>query len=129
MRDLEAALAEFVGRVAGLTVSGPHRYPIEQLRIKASSAYTDWASSSGIYFFEQAGEVQYIGRALPGSGLRARVHNQCTAYDDPKWDAVIKDSATTVGVVALSSDDWYWAAALEAFLIARCSPAHNRRSS
>lgn len=129
MPALEVALAEFVGRVAGLTVSGPHRFPIEQLRAKTSPAYAEWASASGIYFFEQAGKVQYIGRALRGSGLRRRVHNQCTAFHDPKWDAVIKDPATTVGVVALSADDWYWSAALEAFLIARCLPAHNRRSS
>jgi excinuclease UvrABC nuclease subunit len=129
--DFDAALTEFTDRVSGLTVTGPMRLPIESLRDKRSPAYGDWSHSSGVYFFEQEGTIQYVGRALPGTGLRSRVHDQCTSFDDPKWDTIIRNESllTTVGVVAVLEKDWYWAAALEAFLIAKCRPAHNKRSS
>ena len=129
--ELDALLGEFAQRVKDLAVVGPLRMPIEALRDRSSATYSDWSSASGVYFFEQEGRVQYIGRALPGTGLKARVHNQCNAFGDEKWDTVIKNDGvpTTVGVISLSSVDWYWAAALEAYLISRCQPPHNRRSS
>jgi excinuclease UvrABC nuclease subunit len=125
--QIERALAEFCSRVSGLDVGPPRWYSIQDLRSKQSAAYTDWASHPGVYFFEQKGAVQYIGRALPRTGLRARVHNQCTAFGDPRWDRVIKDPATVVGVIVLPRAEWYWTAALEPFLIERCSPPHNRK--
>ncbi len=129
--DIEEALKEFAGRVAGLAYTGPVCIPIKELRDRRSPTYRDWAHSSGVYFFEQQGSVQYIGRALPGSGLRSRVYNQCTSYGDQKWDSIIKndEKPTTVGVIWLPQQEWYWAAALEAFLIGRCHPPFNKRSS
>ena len=126
--DLEAAIAEFLRRVAGLELQPPRRFSVMQLRDRRSSAFQDWAWKSGVYFFEQAGDVKYIGRALPGTGLRARVHNQCTSFGDPRWDPVIEDPAAVVGIVVVPAAEWYWTAALEPFLIARCAPPHNRRS-
>lgn len=129
--DLDAALKEFTKRVSELSIAGPTRIPIETLRDKKSTTYGEWAHASGVYFFEQGDTVQYIGRALPGTGLRARVHNQCTSYGDEEWDRIIKNDTlpTTVGVVYLPEEEWYWAAALEAFLIAKCHPPYNKRSS
>ena len=129
--DLDVALKEFVARVSELTIQGPTRFPIGSLRDKKSTTYVEWANASGVYFFEQGDTVQYIGRALRGTGLRARVHNQCTSFGDEKWDRIIKNESvsTTVGVVYLPENEWYWAAALEAFLIAKCRPPYNKRSS
>ena len=72
--------------------------------------------------------MKYVGRALPGTGLWARVHNQCTSWGDSRWDQVIKDDETVVGVVVVPSGEWYWTAALEPFLIQQCTPEFNRRS-
>lgn len=126
--SIEQALQEFLSRVPSLIVEGPIRIPIAELRDKLSPRYAKWGSSPGVYFFEQSDCVSYIGRALPGSGLRARVHNQCNAYGDPLWDAVIQSDATTVGIIVVPREEWYWAAALEPFLIDRLTPPRNRRS-
>lgn len=127
--DLESAVSEFASRVRNLVVPAPMYFPVVELRDRKSAHYFDWQHSAGVYWFVTGDEVVYVGRALPGTGLRARVSNQCTSFGDPKWDLVIKDDTSTVGVVPLPAQDWYWAAALEAFLIARCAPRINRRSS
>ena len=126
--SIDQALEEFLLRIPSLTVGGPYRVPIEELRNKKSMRYAEWGNSSGVYFFEQDARIFYIGRALPGSGLRSRVHSQCTAYGDPSWDAVILKDETQVGVITVERKDWYWAAALEPFLIERVTPSHNRRA-
>ena len=126
---LATALEQFGARVAGLRLAAPRRYPVDVLRDRKSEAYAGWATSPGIYFFERAPEILYIGRALRGTGLRARVHNQCTSFGDPAWDRVVKDGSTIVGVIPLESAEWFWAASLEAFLIGVLSPPFNKRDS
>ena len=126
--DLQTAIDHFRLRVSNLEISPIRRFRIGELQSRKSSAYTGWGSAPGIYFFEQAGRVQYIGRALPGTGLRSRVHNQCTAFDDPHWDEVIKDPETSVGVITVPPEEWYWTAALEPYLIEVFAPPHNRKA-
>lgn len=125
-RSIDEIISEFLARISTLQPTPPIRAPIETFQ--GDLTWPDWAQSTGIYFFEQGGRVQYVGRALRTT-LRQRLANQCNAFDDPKWDEVIKDKATVVGVLPLPDDQWYWAAALEALLIASLRPVHSKRIS
>ncbi len=102
------------------------RYPIEDLR--TTSVWPHWASDPGVYFFERAGCIEYVGRALRTT-LQQRLANQCFAYGDPRWDQVLRDPSTVVGVVPVQPAVWYLAAALEAYLIHALRPTHSRRIS
>lgn len=87
-------------------------------------------NKSGIYFFIQEESVKYVGRALPSVGLGSRIKNQVTAFGDEKWDTVIKDIATEVGVVIFEDpSQWYFISALEHYLIENLGrPVFNKRS-
>jgi hypothetical protein len=102
------------------------RFTMEQYR--EGWQWPEWSVRPGIYFFEQRETLQYVGRALRTS-LRQRLSNQCGAFGDPKWNAVIEDQTVVIGVVPLHADLWYLAAALEAYLIKECRPPFSRRIS
>ncbi|TFE04062.1 hypothetical protein [Jeotgalibacillus salarius] len=77
----------------------------------------------------QGGTVKYIGRALPSVGLRSRILNQVSAFGDEKWDTVINDMDTEIGVVTFKKrEQWYFISALEHYLIEKLErPAFNKR--
>ena len=93
-----------------------------------SCEWPDWAQLPGVYFFEQDDRVMYVGRALRAC-LRDRVGNQCRAFGDPSWDAVIGSPRTTIGVVVFPKHRWHLVAALEAKLIADLRPPRSKRIS
>lgn len=124
-QSINDLISSFCSQVVDLSPS-VERFALEKYRDEWS--WPDWASSPGVYFFEQNGVVQYVGRALRTT-LRARLSNQCGALGEAKWDAVINDPRVAVGVVHLPQDRWYLAAALEAYLITALRPPFSRRIS
>lgn len=119
---IHEAIAEFGNRVIGLDTTLSPRMPVKALIDKQSALYNDWATFSGVYVFDIDREIVYVGRALPGTGLRARVHNQCNSRGDLSWDAVLDHTNVFDSVIPLPASDWFWAASLEAYLIAQCKP-------
>jgi hypothetical protein len=123
------SIHRFASRVHGLRLRISERFPVTRLRDRKSDAFAGWGDAPGVYFFEQDGIVQYVGRALRRTGLRARVHTNCTSFGDPAWDRVIKDPTSVVRAVPLETIEWYWAASLETFLISELAPPFNKRDS
>lgn len=97
-------------------------------RFQATGGYPKWASHPGVYMFVENGRVHYVGRALR-STLGSRLRSQCNSYGDPRWDPVISSSSVYVVVAPLPHEEWYWAASIEAALIASHRPPHSRRVS
>jgi hypothetical protein len=120
---------EVVGQFCGATGVEPlavHRVSLGALR--EVTVWPPWSTATGVYFFEQGGVLQYVGRALRTT-LQRRLESQCGAFGDPRWDAVISDADTTVGVIPFPAERWYLVAALEALLIHELRPRRSRRVS
>jgi hypothetical protein len=83
----------------------------------------------GVYYFLQNGLVKYVGRALPSVKLRSRVLSQINAFNDAKWDTVIKGENVEIGVITfMEPAQWYFASALEHYLIEKLEkPVFNKR--
>ncbi len=124
---------QFKKDVPALDLDFINPIPIHDVRTSSSDDFASWRSQSGVYYFVLRGKLRYVGRALRGTGLLARMKSQSRAYGGRDgWDHVIKNRATKVGAIVVSDDDlWYMAAALEAFLIARLKPKpqFNKRDS
>ena len=125
--DLDTWVHSFCERVQDLRIIGPERYQLRTLLEHQPGESKKWAERSGIYFFEQDGTVQYVGRALWRTGLLGRILDHCQPRGDVAWDALWTHENTSVGVVALEPADWYWAGALEPYLITHCAPRFNKR--
>ena len=109
------------------SVPTPVEISLGDLR-KRDADWSAWEQKSGVYYFVQDGPLVYVGRALSGTGLGSRIHNQITSFGDPAWDAVIKDDHVLVGLICLPEKDWFLASSLEVFLIQRLRPRFNKRS-
>jgi len=90
----------------------------------------EWNNRAGVYYFVQNGEIKYVGRATPSSGLGGRVYNQINAFGGTNgWDNVITDDKVKVGLIIFTNDeDWHWLAALEVLLIDKLRPQFNYRT-
>ena len=130
INDVKAGVDEFFSLIKGSKLPPCHEIGILNAQDKTFLKNVEWAPNAGVYFFFKNNELKYVGRALIPTGLANRVFDQATAFDDPKWDDVIKDTNSTVCVFPLPTSDWFWAASLEAFLIDKFRPSLvNRRSS
>ena len=89
--------------------------------------WNEWENESGIYYFVEEGSIVYIGRALPGTGLKSRVKDQIESFEDPKWDRIIKNHQVIVGIVCISEEMWYMTSSLELYLIDKLNPEFNTR--
>lgn len=98
--------------------------------IRADISFTNKLKKEcGIYYFVQNNAIKYVGRALPSVGLRSRILNQINAFGDVKWDTVIKETNTEVGVIIFNNpEQWYFISALEHYLIEKLErPIFNKR--
>ena len=102
-----------------------HEFNLGELRKQKD--WSVWENHPGVYYFLENDNVVYIGRALAGTGLGARVHVQINAFGDHKWDRVIRNDEIIVGVICLDKDKWYIASALEVYLIDKLKPEFNKR--
>ena len=125
--ELDARIHTFCDLVPHLAIDGPRRFLLSAIHERRPSAYDGWERRAGIYIFEQGGVVQYVGRAMWRKGLLRRIEDHCLPRGDKVWDDVWTKPDTTVGVVALPEADWYWAGALEPYLITHCAPPFNKR--
>lgn len=126
--DIDIQLNEFSTLLSG-GLSYSRRKEILQNITTKPDFNAELRSACGVYYFIQEGKVQYVGRALPSVGLRARIVNQVTAFGDMKWDTVINDMKTEVGVIIFENPaQWYFISALEHYLIEKLGkPSFNKR--
>jgi hypothetical protein len=124
---VESRVASLLKRINGLGTIGLVRVSITDVRRwRSGGAVPAWADGPGVYIFERAGRVEYVGRALRAT-LRQRLAIQVSSLGDPLWNVVLDDDATTIAVLPLPSEEWYWAAAIEAALIVDLRPARSKR--
>jgi hypothetical protein len=66
---------------------------------------------------------------LPRVGLRSRILNQINAFGEEKWDRVILDNDTEIGVIIFEEiEQWHFISALEHYLIEKLErPTFNKR--
>ena len=88
--------------------------------------WINWKNELGIYVFIQGNDIKYIGRSLI-NGLGSRVSDQINSFGNPDWDDVINNDYVRIGLICLKQNDWFIAAALEAFLINLFRPEFNKR--
>jgi len=125
--ELDAWIKKFCDLVPHLTVDGPRRFSLSDVQGRRRPTFEGWERRSGVYWFEHGGAVRYVGRAMWRKGLLRRIEDHCLERGDAEWDNVWKDRDTVVGVVALPEADWYWAGALEPYLITHCAPQFNKK--
>ncbi len=83
----------------------------------------------GVYLFFKDGDVMYVGCTTKSLG--DRVWAQIAAGDREEsleWAQIIKNDATTLLLVGLQDDEYYWGGALEQFLIKKIGPRFNERN-
>lgn len=103
-----------------------YEFTLEELR-KEKSKWNEWENESGIYYFVEEDSIVYVGRALPGTRLGARVKNQIESFGDPKWDRIINNNQVIVGVVSINEEMWFMTSSLELYLIDKLKPRINSR--
>ena len=123
--SIDELIRSFSAQVVDLTLS-IERFTLREYR--GNWTWPSWASTSGCYFFEQAGMVKYVGKAQSTS-LRNRISSHANAFGDLKWEAVIKEPEVTVGIVQVPPGRSHFIAALEAFLTDSLRPPFNHRRS
>ena len=125
---VQQSVESFFGRIKDTTLApNISWYRIAEIKDRNLVKWFGWAVSSGVYAFVRDEEVKYIGRALQSTGLMSRVCQQATSWGDPKWDKVIGDSGTTVGVLPLDGELSIWIPSLEVYLINALHPPINLR--
>ncbi len=126
--DLLSFLDLFSSKVKGSLFLRGMKTNIETLRMD-NSFIEEIKNECGIYYFIQDEQIVYVGRALPSVGLKSRILNQINAFGDTKWDTVINDNKTEIGVIIFEDfDQWYFISALEHFLIEKLErPIFNKR--
>lgn len=130
--DVRNAIEEFRARIPSMKSPQWYTHLNDAIKAPAAARKEPWGSAAGVYaFFNGAGELRYIGRALSSVGLAARVpdhlQNKCRGRDD--WDKVLDDREASEEVCALAKEDAVWAPSLELFLCERFTGLVNRRRS
>ena len=124
---INETIISFIARIKTTNVSRVQWLSISEARDKKKLRTFEWSQSVGIYLFVQDDYLKYVGRALSSTGLLRRVYEQANALGDKKWDDVIQDDATVIGVFSLVGQDEIWAASLEVHLIESFKPKFNMR--
>jgi len=119
LNEVTSAVTDFFSRISGNPGPSHYEIGIRDSQDKLFVKNAEWAHNAGIYLFFKEAELKYVGRALITTGLARRVFEQATAFDDPKWDDVIRNPTSKVHIFALTSVESYWAPSLELFLTQR----------
>ena len=119
--DVQNAVDSFMSMLKVVPPIKQDSITIEQSKDKSFLRQKVWSESPGIYLFFCQDQLKYVGRATITTGLTNRIYEQATAIGDPKWDAVISDSNSSVSIFYFRPEDWYWVASLEVFLIEKFS--------
>jgi hypothetical protein len=116
INDVEMKIEQFESLRQKLALPKLTMIPLSAISTWESLAKQDWAGSPGVYLFFHKDRLRYVGRAL-STTLSSRIFNQINAFGNPAWDEVIKDPKTTIGVIPLQREEFFWSSALESFLI------------
>ena len=87
----------------------------EALRATRFGKDAAWADCAGAYVMVDGDTPKYIGRALKGSGLRARLMEHSRG-NDRLIRGLLERAGTSVIVIPLENDDAWLAPSLELFL-------------
>lgn len=126
-QSLEKTFAGFMRRISALSAPRRFTFTVEDYS-KGGVPWHEW-EEPGIYYFVRDGVVEYVGRAIPSTGLKSRVVDQMSRSGDPIWNEVRENPKTEICLIAFDRDDWHWIAALEVLLIDKLRPRFNLRSA
>jgi hypothetical protein len=122
--ELLKKIDAFLGRISAFQRSEPIRKTVEELR--SEKKWDDlWSASPGIYYFVRDDIVVYIGRALPGTNLGARINSHLKSATNEKWVQTLGEKGAAVGLLPFPKADHHWAAALELALLEDGLPEFN----
>ena len=97
---------------------------------KEDGLWESWKDKPGIYYFvretEGGVDFKYVGRALPGTLLGARVYANLKPTGK-EWDKIINDPKVSVGIVPFDDELWHLLPSLEIDLIDILKPTFNKR--
>jgi hypothetical protein len=121
--QLREKVDEFLLKVPGLEVSKYQEFCALELRERYRqnpAEWPAWADLPGVYYvLGKDGAILYIGAGTSWYGVVWRVEQRIKHRDLPK--------NTRAGAILFNESDWYWAFALEAFLIDSMQPPLNSR--
>ena len=98
--------------------------PVSEL--EKDGAWKDWPQKVGVYYFRNGNEFLYVGRALLGTRLGARIWSQRREGDED-WKKALADTETRVGLVGFPDDLWFLAPSLEMYLVDILEPRFNKK--
>jgi len=110
------------------------KYTIKELDIckdvRESQDWSDWSDNVGVYvFIEENKKIHYVGRALRNTLLGARIwaHTQFASYPETnEWGRIIRNKNVKIRLYKFScTNDDYWVAGLELYLIDKFDPIQN----
>ena len=115
-KNLKVHIDAFQEMLKNKIINKHYEFTLEELR-NEERKWDAWGKESGIYYFVEEGSIVYIGRALPGTGLKSRVKDQIESFEDPKWCRIINNPQVIVGIVCIYEKMWYMSSSLELYLI------------
>ena len=120
-QEIKDKIDEFLGNLKNSNLFEDPRLLIVSEINRKGSIWSEWAEKVGIYVFIGKDKIHYIGRALKGTNFGKRIADQITSRDDEgakPWQDIVNSGDTKILLFAFNnSDDDYWAASLEIFLI------------
>jgi hypothetical protein len=122
-QSLSAMLKGFADSARCISGFSAAEYPIPKIRSEDS---WPWAGGVGVYYFKNSSGMLYIGRALPGTKLGARVSSHLQPGNDT-WDTSISQDDAILGIIRVPDDQWYFAASLELYLMDGLNPPFNKK--
>ena len=130
--DLQEKVREFLSRVPSIREPRYHEFDVRE--VSPAHTHDEWRIRPGIYYFSLRDTVQYVGVGSSAWGAGYRVYEGLSKIGiikfrtpaDPKWNVMLSDPSSRVGIFEFDPSDWYWTISLEAFLISSLRPPLNR---